>query len=215
MIPMAIGCGSGSVSRQQAKIELVDPMAHVYRYLFPVMWLSWVGYWLAASRNVKTTSRRESRYSRLSYVVPLMLAVALLWLPASPIPALGERFLSVGVWHFWPGAALTLGGLLVTVSARVHLGGNWSGTITLKQDHELITSGPYRFVRHPIYSGLLLAFIGSALARAEWRDALAIALAFWALWRKLRIEEQWMREQFGIAYEEYTRRVAALVPFVL
>ena len=190
-------------------------MTHVYRYLFPVMWLSWVGYWWAASHNVKTTSRREPLQSRLSYVVPLMLAVGLLWLPKFPIQALRERFLPIGVWPFWAGAVLTMAGLMVSVWARVHLGRNWSGTITVKQDHELITSGPYRFVRHPIYSGLLLAFIGSALARAEWRGVLAVVLAFWALWRKLRIEEQWMREQFGLAYEAYSRRVAALVPFVL
>jgi len=113
------------------------------------------------------------------------------------------------------GAVLTVAGLLVSVWARVHLGRNWSATITVKKDHELITSGPYRFARHPIYSGLLLAFIGSALACGELRAILAVTLAFWALWRKLRIEEQWMREQFGTAYDEYARRVAALVPFVL
>jgi protein-S-isoprenylcysteine O-methyltransferase Ste14 len=69
--------------------------------------------------------------------------------------------------------------------------------------------------RHPIYSGLLLAFVGSALARAEWRGVLAVGIAFWAFWRKLRIEEQWMREEFGAAYDEYGRRVAALVPLIL
>ena len=190
-------------------------MAHVYRYLFPAMWLSWLGYWWAASYNVKATSRHESVQSRLLHVVPLIVAAVLLYLPKSPIRALGERFLPAGAWCFWAGAVLTLAGLLFTVWARVHLGRNWSGTITVKQGHELITRGPYTLVRHPIYSGLLLAFIGSALARAEWRGILAVILAFWALWRKLSIEEEWMRQQFGAAYEDYTRRVAALVPFLL
>ena len=190
-------------------------MVQVYRYLFPVMWLSWIGYWWAASRNVKITSRREPLRSRLVYVVPLMLAVALLWRSTSPIHALGERFMPIDRWAFWGGAVLTLAGLLVTVWARVHLGRNWSGTITVKQDHELITSGPYRLVRHPIYSGLLLAFMGGALAHGEWRGIVAVVLTFWAFWWKLRTEEQWMREQFGLAYEEYAHRVAALVPFVL
>jgi len=179
------------------------------------MWLSWVGYWCVAARNVKTTARREPIPSRLSHIVPLMLAVALLWLPRSPVPGLGVRFLPMGIWPFWVGAALTLAGLLVTVWARVHLGRNWSGTMTVKRGHELITSGPYRLARHPIYSGLLLAFVGSALARAEWRGVLAVGIAFWAFWRKLRIEEQWMREEFGAAYDEYGRRVAALVPLIL
>lgn len=189
-------------------------MTYTYHYLFSAMWLSWVGYWWAASRNVKSALRRESAASRLSHMVPLSVAVLLLWLPRSPIPALGERFLPLAAWPFWIGALLTLAGLLFTVWARIHLGRNWSGTVTVKRDHELITSGPYRFVRHPIYSGLLLAFIGSALARAELRGVLAVVLAFWAFWHKLRIEEQWMREQFGEAYDEYARRVAAIVPFV-
>jgi protein-S-isoprenylcysteine O-methyltransferase Ste14 len=190
-------------------------MAHVYRYAFPVMWLSWLCYWWAAAHNVKTTSRSEPLQSRLLHIVPLMLAVLLIGPANFPIQALGARFLPIGIWPFWAGAVLTLAGLLFTVWARVHLGRNWSGTVTVKQDHELIISGPYRFVRHPIYSGLLLAIIGSALARAEWRGIVAVVLAFLALWRKLRIEEQWMQEQFGGAYEEYKRRVAALVPFVL
>jgi protein-S-isoprenylcysteine O-methyltransferase Ste14 len=190
-------------------------MTFASRYLFHILWLGWAGYWWVASFNVKTTARREPLQSRLSHIVPLALAVVLLWLPQSPIQAFDGRFLSIAVWPFWVGAALTLAGLLFTVWARVHLGRNWSGTITVKQDHALITSGPYGFVRHPIYTGLLLALIGTALARGEWRGVVAVALALWAFWRKLRIEERWMREQFGSAYEEYSGRVAALIPFVL
>jgi len=81
--------------------------------------------------------------------------------------------------------------------------------------HELITSGPYAIVRHPIYTGLLFAFAGSAIARAERRGVLALVIVFLALWRKLRFEEHWMREQFGQRYETYSRRVAALIPYLL
>lgn len=188
-------------------------MSYAYRYLFPVMLACWVGYWWVASRSGKTVYRRESVSSRLSHIVPLTLALVLLWLPRSPIPALDVRFIPYSVSKFWISAIITFAGLLFTVWARIHLGRNWSGTVTIKQDHELITSGPYRFVRHPIYSGLLLAFVGAALARGDGRGVVALVLALWALWRKLRIEEQWMRERFGSAYEEYARRVAALVPF--
>jgi protein-S-isoprenylcysteine O-methyltransferase Ste14 len=186
-----------------------------YRYLFPVMWLSWAAYWLAASLNAKATTQREASTSRLLHIAIVLVAGFLLWLPRSPVAALGVRFLPLADWPFWLGAALTLAGLLFTVWARVHLGRNWSATITLKQGHDLITSGPYRFVRHPIYTGLLLAFVGLALARGEWRGILAVVIVFGAFWRKLRIEERWMRAQFGGAYEEYSKRVAALVPFVL
>jgi len=73
----------------------------------------------------------------------------------------------------------------------------------------------YAFVRHPIYTGLLLAFMGSALALAEFRGILAVAIVSWSLWRKLRNEERWMHQHFGDSYEKYAQRVAALVPFVL
>jgi protein-S-isoprenylcysteine O-methyltransferase Ste14 len=189
-------------------------MTLLYRYLFAVMWVSWAAYWWALSRNVKVTARREPLWSRLSHVIPLMLAVLLLWVPRISLPVLGDRFLPLTPWPFWVGVALTAGGLLFTVWARVHIGMNWSGIVTIKEGHELITSGPYAIVRHPIYTGLLLAFAGSALARAEWRGILAVVIALWALWRKLRIEERWMREQFGEAYQAYSKRVAALVPFV-
>jgi protein-S-isoprenylcysteine O-methyltransferase Ste14 len=103
--------------------------------------------------------------------------------------------------------------MLFSVWARVHLGGNWSGIVTIKHDHELIASGPYAIVRHPIYTGLLVAFIGSAMARGEWRGVLAVLIAWVALWRKLRLEERWMGERFGQQYEAYCRRVPALLPF--
>ena len=190
-------------------------MTLLYRHLFAGMWLSWAIYWWALSRNVKPSVRTESTSSRLLHIVPLMLAVAFLWLPRVPVPVLGERFVPPAAWPFWVGAALTLAGLLFSVWARVHLGSNWSGVVTVKEDHQLIQSGPYGIVRHPIYTGLLLAFAGSALARGEWRGILAVVIVLWAFWRKLRTEERWMRERFGSAYESYSERVPALVPFGL
>jgi len=190
-------------------------MTLVYRYLFPTLWLGWLVYWWVASRDVKPTARQEGAGSRSLHVVPLAIAAALLFMSRSPIAVLGERFAPIGEWTFWLGAALTLAGLLFSVWARVRLGRNWSAYVTVKEGHELVTDGPYRFVRHPIYTGLLLGFIGSALALGEWRGIVAVALAVFALWRKSRVEEQWMRERFGPAYEDYERRVAALVPFLL
>jgi protein-S-isoprenylcysteine O-methyltransferase Ste14 len=185
------------------------------RFLVPALWIGWGAYWWALSVHVKAAARRESVASRLLHVVPLLLAAILLWLPRLRVGVLDERFVPFAAWPFWTGAALTLVGLLFTVWARVHLGSNWSGIVTVKEGHELITSGPYGIVRHPIYTGLLLAFIGSAIARGEWRGVLAVALVVGALSRKLRLEERWMREQFGNAYQAYSQRVAALVPFLL
>jgi protein-S-isoprenylcysteine O-methyltransferase Ste14 len=192
-------------------------MVLFYQVLFPMLWLIWGAYWWAQSRGAKTTARQESLFSRVSYIAPLLVAFALLWLPRLPIPVLRERFLPLAAWPFWAasGATLTAAGLSLAICARSHLGRNWSATITIKEDHELTTDGPYRTVRHPIYTGLLLAFVGQAIARGELQEAVAVALALWSFWRKLRIEEQWMREQFGVEYQTYARQVSALIPFIL
>jgi len=189
-------------------------MALIYHYLFLAMWFSYCAYWWAMSRNVKETERHEPASPRLVRLGLLTCAVALLSLPRVPLPFLSERFLPRGDFGFWLGAAVTAGGLLFSVWARHHLGKNWSRAVTIKEDHELISTGPYAFVRHPIYTGLLLAFVGSAIARGELRGPLAVALVFVALWRKLRLEEKWMREHFGETYEAYSRHVAALVPYI-
>jgi protein-S-isoprenylcysteine O-methyltransferase Ste14 len=79
----------------------------------------------------------------------------------------------------------------------------------------LITTGPYAVIRHPIYTGILMGFLGTAIALAQVRGLVALALVFFALWAKLRIEEEWMRSQFGEKYASYAQRTAALVPYLL
>jgi len=105
-------------------------------------------------------------------------------------------------------------GLGFAVWAREHLGTNWSRSVTIKQGHELITTGPYAVVRHPIYTGILAGFLGTAIALSQMRGFIAFVLIFFALWLKLRMEEQWMRSQFGETYTTYSRHTAALVPYL-
>jgi protein-S-isoprenylcysteine O-methyltransferase Ste14 len=99
--------------------------------------------------------------------------------------------------------------------ARATLGRNWSAVVQVKQGHELVERGPYRWVRHPIYTGLLMGFLGTACALGEWRGLLGTAIVGVSFWFKLKLEERWMREQFGARYEDYMRRVKALIPGVL
>jgi protein-S-isoprenylcysteine O-methyltransferase Ste14 len=183
----------------------------VYPWIFPALWIAWSAYWWAASRDAKPTARREALGSRLMHIVPLAIAVALLAVDRIP-PPLDARLYPWAPWEFWLGVLATAAGLGFSIVARAHIGRNWSGTVTIKESHELVTSGPYRLVRHPIYTGILLAFAGSAIARGEWRGVIALAIGWAALWRKLRVEERWMIEQFGEAYAAYRRRVPALVP---
>lgn len=187
----------------------------MYDHLFTTMWLIWAAYWLLLSTRVKATAQREPFARRLSHVLPLVCAAALLWVPATPWAALNAPLMPWSPALFWTGALAALTGLLFAVWARVHIGANWSGIVTIKQGHELVTSGPYAWVRHPIYTGLSMAFVGSALSRDEWRGVVAVVLVVGSFWFKLRFEERWMRQQFGSAYEVYSARVRALVPFVL
>jgi len=190
-------------------------MRMFYAYAVPALWLAWCIYWWGAGRDVKPVTRRESAASRAGHILPLVIAVMLLALPSLPYGLLSNRLLSPTHRVFFVGIALVVAGLLFTIWARLYLGRNWSGVVTLKKDHELVRGGPYRFVRHPIYSGLLLAITGSAVVRGEWRGVLALIIAFVALWRKLRLEERWLGEAFGEQYAAYRAEVAALIPFVL
>ncbi|HZW73344.1 MAG TPA: isoprenylcysteine carboxylmethyltransferase family protein, partial [Caldimonas sp.] len=150
------------------------------------LWLCWGAYWAAASIAVNAAVRRESIASRMLHIAPLFLAGALLWSPRQPFDALRARFVPLSAPIEWASVAIVGAGFAFTVWARVHLGANWSGIVTVKRDHTLVTTGPYAIVRHPIYTGLLLAFAGTALALGEVRGVLAVALAAASLWRKLR-----------------------------
>jgi protein-S-isoprenylcysteine O-methyltransferase Ste14 len=188
-------------------------MRIIHTWLLPVLWAAWALYWLIAAFSAKPIRRRESIASRLSHYIPLMLAILLAVSPRFAGTVLGTRLLPRSEILFWTGTALVLAGLLFAVAARHHLGGNWSGTVTLKQDHTLTRSGPYRFVRHPIYTGILLAFFGSSvLALGEWRGVVALALMVAAFLRKIQIEERFLQEQFCDAYGRYRKEVAALIP---
>ena len=179
------------------------------------MWVAWILYWWVASRGAKPTQRRESALSRAGHIVPLTIAVWLLAAARAPFAALNEPIFPRTPGLYAAGVAVTALGLAFSVWARVHIADNWSATVTIKKDHRLVRDGPYRYVRHPIYTGILLGFVGSAIARDEWRAVLAVAIAFAALWRKLRLEERWLTETFGDEYRRYREQVRALIPFVL
>jgi protein-S-isoprenylcysteine O-methyltransferase Ste14 len=190
-----------------------------YRWLFTslflAMWAGWAVLWIVMSRGAKEAAQSESAASRLSHVGPLLIAAYLLAAPAPlPVPGLDGRFVPLAIWPAALGAVLGFAGLAFCAWARVTIAANWSSDVQLKQDHELVVAGPYALVRHPIYTGLLLMFAGTALAVGEWRAALAVVVAAGAFWRKLRIEEGVMGRQFGDAYALYAQRTPALIPFL-
>lgn len=181
-----------------------------------VAWI-WEGlgiFWLLAASRAKPTARRQDPATRLFQIAILMLAFVLLtgW---GRIGILATRLVPDTRAIAIAGAILTAAGAALAVWARIQLGSNWSGWVTVKRDHELIRSGPYRVVRHPIYSGLLLAVAGTALATGEVRGLAALALAIAGFRWKAAIEERFMTGEFGDQYRQYRHAVKALIPFVL
>jgi protein-S-isoprenylcysteine O-methyltransferase Ste14 len=190
-------------------------MLRFYESFFPVVWIAFVLYWQIKAADTKATQRLEPAASRILRALTLLIAIVLLSIPRIPLPGLYLHVWPSGSWPFWLGAAITVAGLLFAVWAREHLGRNWSHSVTIKQGHELITTGPYALVRHPIYTGILIGFLGMAIAISQVRGFIAFVLVFLGFWLKLRIEEKWMRSQFGETYATYARQTAALVPYVL
>jgi protein-S-isoprenylcysteine O-methyltransferase Ste14 len=183
-------------------------------YLLFAFWVAWLLYWIAAAVGVKAVARAESWQSRLAYSLPLWITAFLLF--DHHLGALANaRFLPWSHGLVWFGVILTAVGLAFAVWARVALGGNWSGQVTVKQEHELIRSGPYALARHPIYTGLSLALLGTAIAVGEWRALAAFVIAVASFWYKIGLEERMMRETFAAEYEDYRRRVKTLIPFVI
>ncbi len=181
---------------------------------FAIIWIGWLLSWIAASFWTNRTEKRLSTWDVWASR-GLLLAGALL-LFHSTRRLLNEPML----WHVGYGggdalAAVALLGIVFAWWARIHLGRLWSGTITLKQDHRIIDSGPYGLVRHPIYTGLILSILATAAAQATVTGLLGAAAIFLGLWMKARAEERLLTAELGAeAYGGYRRRVPMLVPFL-
>lgn len=174
-----------------------------------------MAYWIISSQHVRPTKQAETRASRYSHLTLVYAAFGLVLLPLGRVEFLG--------WHLWPnsppvffiGAGILLVGFCFAVWARLHLGQYWSGTVTLKEGHRLIRTGPYALVRHPIYTGFTLGLLGTAILVGQLRGLLGVILLLIAYFRKLRQEERWLTEAFGDEYREYQAEVKTLVPFVI
>jgi protein-S-isoprenylcysteine O-methyltransferase Ste14 len=176
------------------------------------LWLTfWVG-WLLAALRTKRAAEKVDLTQRLYYTIPVILAYFGMFGRAVDIPWLQKRILPRTQELAIAAIVVTLVGLLFAVWARVYLGSNWSSAPTIKEQHQLIRGGPYRLVRHPIYSGLLLAMAGTFLANGRVRGALAVVVVCFAWLVKSRMEEGFMVRAFGAEYEDYRRTTGALLP---
>jgi protein-S-isoprenylcysteine O-methyltransferase Ste14 len=189
---------------------IFDPalLAH-HRYVFPVIpWVLFSLYWEAAAKDAAAAKTSETLASRRVHV---FLANVALLLQIAPIHGLG-LFLAPSFFSLSAGLVVELMGLFLAIWARRALGRNWSGEISIKVEHQLIRSGPYKILRHPIYTGLLVMYVGAALAMGTWLAIVGLAMAAFAYWRKIRLEEKNLEVAFGAEYEAYRRETWALVP---
>lgn len=189
-------------------------IAEASRFLIPAFWAIWAAGWAIGAIGIKRAQWRESPRQAVYNRAPVLLGAIMLLRPQWFPPALSYRFVSFGPALPALGTILVFLGLIFALWARWHLGRNWSGTVTVKRDHTLIRSGPYRLVRHPIYSGMLVALFGTALAIGAPYGFVGAALILAGFVIKLQAEEARMRETFPTEYDDYCRRTARLIPGV-
>jgi protein-S-isoprenylcysteine O-methyltransferase Ste14 len=183
-------------------------MARLQLVAAVIPWVLFSLYWEAAAKNASVAESSESKDSRGLHVVLVNLALLL-----EIIPFHGAAyFLPVSSITIAAGFAVSVIGLIMAIWARRHLGRNWSGEISIKVEHQLIRTGPYKLLRHPIYTCILTMYVGTALVTGTWLAILGLAIASVAYWRKLRLEEANLRIAFGAEYETYRRVTWALVP---
>ena len=177
-----------------------------------IPWYIFAGYWAITWLKVKRTKEREKSWDRIVTVIVVVLAYDLLFARWLRIGPLGQRFLPRYEWIAWAGITLTWVGTAVAIWARYCIGEFWSARVTLKENHQLIRSGPYAYVRHPIYTGMLLGCVGAALVVGEWRGVLAVLLLLAAHSRKALREESLLTKEFGEEYLSYRRSTGFLFP---
>jgi protein-S-isoprenylcysteine O-methyltransferase Ste14 len=188
---------------------------HVIQDAILGCWIVFGAFWAATALRTKRTVERQDMSSRLRHTLPIIAGAWLLVKGTSDPDPLGDRVIPHSVPFLIAGLLLTLAGLALALWARTALGGNWSGIVTLKEDHELIRHGPYGHVRHPIYSAILLMVLGSALAIGTIGAIVGLPLIGLGVWLKVRQEEALMTAHFPAEYPIYRTEVRALIPGLL
>jgi protein-S-isoprenylcysteine O-methyltransferase Ste14 len=182
------------------------------RIVFAVIWIAWIASWMAAAFWSSRAEKRARSWEMVVYRAAIVVGAVLL------TPWAARRLAAAPLWDVgydgaYALAALTLAGLLFAWWARIHLGRLWSGSITRKQDHRVVDTGPYALVRHPIYTGLIFALFATAIAQATARALAGAVLIAFGFWLKARAEERFLAAELGAdAYGAYRRRVPMLMP---
>ena len=195
-------------------------------FVIILCWVIFFAVILVGAFRTKPTVERGPLSNKVFYTLPIVLAIFLLFkgLTAQTAPGTG---LSQPLYPLYVqvlpattpilviGVVLAVSGLFIALWARVILGTNWSGAVTFKEKHELIQKGPYAFVRHPLYTGLLMMFLGTVIEAGTLGSLIGFPLFFIGCWIKLKQEESLMTKHFGEEYTRYKIKVKALIPYLL
>lgn len=176
-------------------------------------WILFLVFWVVSSFTAKRIAKGEGRAGILRRVLTGLVAYFLLFKADDPrLGPLSLRFVPDKLSIAWIDAAATLLGVLFAIWTRVHIGKYWSATVALKSEHQLIRSGPYARIRHPIYTGIILAIAGTGLAVGRYAAILALAIYVVAFWFKARKEEALLAGEFGPAFDEHRRSTGFFLP---
>jgi protein-S-isoprenylcysteine O-methyltransferase Ste14 len=175
-------------------------------------WLVFGAWWLLAALRVNRTKRREPAGDTLVRIITGGTAFVLMFYSDPQFPTLNGRFVPDAAWIRGLGAALTSLGIAFAIWARVHIGRYWSSSVSLRTGHELVRTGPYSRIRHPIYTGILLALAGTALFIGRYRTLLAFVIMLVGFAWKASREEALLAGEFGPLFDEHKRLTGFFFP---
>jgi len=184
----------------------------VFRALVEIPWIVFIVYWIIGAVKTRANRETESFTSRFAVLLLEGVGYVLIFSGSTGIGFLGTRFIPHTMAGAILGVVLVWSGVALAIWARYHLAEYWSARVTIKEDHQLIRTGPYTYLRHPIYSGLVLATIGSALVIDEWRCILGTCLVLVGYCFKAKIEEAMLSQHFGEAVREHQKDTGFLIP---
>jgi protein-S-isoprenylcysteine O-methyltransferase Ste14 len=182
-----------------------------------LVWIFLILFWAISAKNNKQTVYKENLTLRfLYYWLPLILAALLLgpgkWFGHTLIR---EKFVEHTNLVGCMGLFIAAIGLVIACWSRYLLGKNWSLSVQKKENHELIQTGFYSVVRHPIYTGVLLIFTGNVIIVGDYRGFISLAIVFYSFWFKLKKEENVLIELFGKSYLDYQKKTKIILPYIL
>jgi protein-S-isoprenylcysteine O-methyltransferase Ste14 len=207
-----VGAAIGAVKRKTTLLDFTKAMSLTPAVRVSVgLWFVFSIYWSIAAKDRAPSRSSESVLSRQAHVIAVNLALLLLILP---VPGLTQRFLPDTLALKVAGLATQAASVVLAVWARRHLGSNWSGEVRIASGHQLVRSGPYRYVRHPIYSALVGMYIGTAIVSGQIHALVALAITLLAYRRKIRLEERALSDAFPTDHERYRSETWAWIPGV-